>query len=93
MNIVAAVGSGICVVQIFGLILAVILYVKLKDVDQWHPYADPKLFYRIEDPHIDGLSIIYEQEPCPVHPRPMNARMYRAESQNGDSLHLMDVPL
>jgi len=34
LNIVAAVGSGICVVQIFGLILALILYVKLKDVDK-----------------------------------------------------------
>lgn len=90
MNIVAAVGSGICVVKIFGMIVAIVLYIKLKDVIQWHTYADPKLFYKIEDPYIDGVSIIYDQEQCPIHPR--NVRMSR-ESQNADSSHLMDVPL
>lgn len=34
LNILAAVGSGICVVQIFGMVLACCLYIKLKDVDQ-----------------------------------------------------------
>lgn len=90
LNIIAAVGSGICVVQIFGLILALILYVKLKDVEKWHTYADPNLFFKIEDPYIDGVSIIYEQEQCPIHPK--SVRMCR-ESQTIDSLHLMDVKL
>ncbi|KAG4071864.1 hypothetical protein HA402_006025 [Bradysia odoriphaga] len=34
LNIVAAVGSGICVVKIFGMIIAIVLYIKLKDVIQ-----------------------------------------------------------
>ncbi|KAJ6645535.1 Tetraspanin-11 [Pseudolycoriella hygida] len=34
LNIVAAVGSGICVVQIFGMVLAIILYIKLRNVDK-----------------------------------------------------------
>lgn len=53
-------------------------------------HTDPNLFYKIEDPYTDGVSLIYEPEQCPIHPH--NVRMYR-ESQNKDSLFLMDVTL
>lgn len=89
-------GSGICVVQIFGMILSCCLYIKLKDVDQWHlPAADHPDFFA-EDPLTDGVSLIYGQEHCPIHStatiRNGNGTRYR-DSQNIDGIYPMDVTL
>lgn len=51
-------------------------------------HADPSLF--IEDPLIDGVSLIYGQEHCPIHSR--NNYRYR-DSQNIDGIYPMDVTL
>lgn len=80
LNILAAVGSGICVVQIFGLVLSCCLYIKLKDVGDaslWHKATatgDPTGDLFAEDPLADGVSLIYgghnasdTTDHCPVH--------------------------
>ena len=91
MNILAAVGSGICVVQIFGMVLACCLYVKLKDVEQWHAHADPTFFS--EDPQsTDGVSLIYGQDTCPVHSN-RNGSGNRNKQSDIDGIYPMDVVL
>lgn len=90
LNILGAVGSGICVVQIFGLVLACCLYIKLKDVTDglWHrAAADPNGDLFADDPTADGVSLIYgHSDPasghCPVH-HPMAAMT----TTNGNGRH------
>ena len=53
--LLGAIGLGICLIQIFGMILSCCLYVKLKNVLDWQNAADPSIL----DPLPDNLSLIY----------------------------------
>lgn len=55
--LLGAIGLGICVIQVFGMILSCCLYVKLKDVLDWQKPADP--IVELMDPLPDNISLIY----------------------------------
>lgn len=68
LNILAAVGSGICVVQLFGLVLACCLYVKLRNISDnqlWHKDAASPGDMFADELSADSLSLIYGQQVRP----------------------------